>query len=106
MFMQPDVYETDYLYVDGPYGGEIIPCDVVDYDPSQWPKQGDCEDDRTVPAELRDYCQNKWAYEIVRKHGWVGRMSAPGYLDCTDWIGGESEREVRDQLADMYGDED
>jgi hypothetical protein len=105
-FMEPQVYETDYLVIDGPYGGEIIPCDVADYDPSQWPKQGDCEDDRSIPPEIRDYCENKWAYTIEREHGWVGRMSAPGYTDATSWISGATEKEVREELANRYGDEE
>lgn len=39
--------------------------------------------------------------------GFFGRMSAPGYLDCTDWSGPfETEEECMSELVDMYGDEE
>ena len=25
--------------------------------------------------------------EMTIQHGWCARLSAPGYLDCTDWLG-------------------
>lgn len=37
--------------------------------------------------------------------GWYSRFSAPGYLDCTDWIGPfKSENEALIELWEMYGD--
>lgn len=32
--------------------------------------------------EAKEYTDNPQAMA-----GWYGRLSAPGYLDCTDWIG-------------------
>jgi hypothetical protein len=38
-----------------------------------------------------------------RRAGWYGRLSAPGYLDCTDWSGPySSEEEAGEALNDMY----
>jgi hypothetical protein len=38
-----------------------------------------------------------------RRTGWYGRLSAPGYLDGTDWSGPfESEAEANECLSDMY----
>jgi len=38
-----------------------------------------------------------------KQTGWYGRLSAPGYLDCTDWSGPySSEREASEALNDMY----
>jgi hypothetical protein len=37
--------------------------------------------------------------------GWYSRLSAPGYLDCTDWLGPfETEDEAFEALYDMYGE--
>lgn len=108
-FMQPQVYETDYLEIDGPIGGEIVPCDVDNFDVpeiAQWPKQGDCEDDRSIPGPLALYCENTWAYSIERKHGWLARMSAPGYMDATDWSAHDSEAAAREYLQKTYIDEE
>lgn len=42
--------------------------------------------------------------EIELQKGWWGRMSAPGYLDATDWMGPyESEEALLTELQDMYG---
>lgn len=36
-------------------------------------------------------------------HGWYVRLSAPGYLDCTDWEGPfDSEFEAMAELYDMF----
>ena len=38
--------------------------------------------------------------------GWYHRLSAPGYLDCTDWTGPfTTEEEANSDLCDMYGDD-
>lgn len=38
--------------------------------------------------------------------GWYGRLSAPGYLDCTDWSGPhETEDAALLDLFAMYGDD-
>ncbi len=35
--------------------------------------------------------------------GWYGRLSAPGYLDCTDWNGPfASEAEALQAVMDLY----
>ena len=37
--------------------------------------------------------------------GWFARLSAPGYLDCTDWSGPfASEKEAMEYLEELYGD--
>jgi hypothetical protein len=37
--------------------------------------------------------------------GWYSRLSAPGYLDCTDWSGPyETESEALEALYEMFGD--
>lgn len=39
--------------------------------------------------------------------GWFARLSAPGYMDCTEWQGPyETEAEALADLADTYGDDD
>ena len=39
--------------------------------------------------------------------GWFARLSAPGYLDCTEWQGPyETREEAIADLVSTYGDED
>ncbi len=41
-----------------------------------------------------------------KKQGWFGRLSAPGFFDCTDWSGPfDSEKEAKEFLSDMYDGE-
>lgn len=39
------------------------------------------------------------------KTGWGARLSAPGYLDSTEWSLFESEQEAQEYLMEVYGDE-
>ena len=40
------------------------------------------------------------------KIGWYQRLSAPGFLDCTEWSGPyPTENEANEALAEMWGDE-
>ena len=42
-----------------------------------------------------------------RSKGWFARLSAPGYLDSTDWMGPfKTEEEAIQALKDQYGDDD
>jgi hypothetical protein len=36
-------------------------------------------------------------------YGWGARMSAPGYMDCTDWSVFATEGEAQDYLDEYYG---
>lgn len=38
--------------------------------------------------------------------GYGARLSAPGYLDCTEWTVFDTEGDAREYLAEMYGDAD
>ncbi len=41
-----------------------------------------------------------------KRRGWYARLSAPGYLDSTDWTGPfDSEKEAHAFLNEMYGGE-
>ena len=38
-----------------------------------------------------------------RQRGWFVRLSAPGFLDCTEWSGPyDSQREANEALSDMF----
>ncbi len=40
------------------------------------------------------------------KHGWLARLSASGYMDCTEWCAYETEEEAKAALVEMYGTND
>tara|TARA_R110002110_G_scaffold59600_1_gene168437 strand:+ start:405 stop:1067 length:663 start_codon:yes stop_codon:yes gene_type:complete len=45
-------------------------------------------------------------HEITMTQGWCSRLSAPGYVDCTDWLGPyESIEQATEALDEVYGAE-
>lgn len=90
-FMQPQIQFGKYYVVETVEGSEVIPFHVC----------GPAE----TNADLALYCSGK-AYEPDEKpellDGFVCRLSASGYLDCTDWQGFDTEQECKDSLAEMY----
>lgn len=59
-------------------------------------------------TKLADYVEGtiRAPEDVEEVYGYFGRMSAPGYLDCTDWIFDETEAGVRSELAEFYGDDE
>lgn len=103
-FMQPQVTErTLWIEIDGPCGITAIPFDLVFRG-----TRAEFEDlDDDARAELvADYYESStvWRIDVVEGHG--ARMSAPGYLDCTEWCVFQSVEEAEEYLKDFYGDEE
>lgn len=98
--MEPQIEYGQAWSCDTTAGITIIPLDVV----------GNLEG---TPAEqweaLADYLEGEpmdadTPPELVS--GYLARMSAPGYMDCTPWSVYATEAEAREALDDMYGLED
>jgi len=47
-------------------------------------------------------CIVKWEF----RSGYGARMSAPGFLDCTDWTVFDTEEEAQRHLEETYGEEE
>lgn len=84
-FMKPEITEDKMVLVETDAGDWLVPTDV--YDPE---KPLDC----TEGSEL---------YRTEHVSGWFARLSAPGFLDCTDWMGPfETEWEARAELSESF----
>ena len=44
--------------------------------------------------------------EPWNKAQWLARLSAPGYMDCTDWAAFGTRKEAEEYLIEYYGDDD
>lgn len=96
-FMQPQVYLGEYFRVNTSAGTEFVPCDIIG---------------RTMAVHveaLANYLEGKpddpeECCDVST--GWLARLSAPGYLDCTDWTAHKTEAEARAYLVEMYGGEE
>lgn len=83
-FLEPETTDKiEWLFVDGPGGGEYIPSTVV-----QMPTPAQLENMRKrgkVYAPWAEFCQNKEIWQIKVILGYGVRLQAPGYLDSTAW---------------------
>jgi hypothetical protein len=94
-FMQKQIYKGSYFEIDTTHGTEIVPSDVIG---------------RTVGTHIdafADYLEGS-PYDteecVECKDGWIARMSAPGYTDCTSWSAHKTEKSASDYLDEMYGE--
>lgn len=89
--MMPEIEHMIMLQIETTCGTESIPADLVN--------QGATAEDCQAYLEgkpLRDA-------EPETVSGWFARLSAPGYMDCTDWSGPfATEDEAREHIRDMF----
>jgi hypothetical protein len=106
-FMQEHIEFGTWYAVEGDNGTDYIPADVVD----------GARADRWISSEspwaieklariFGDYTQNREIRSVERVQGYGARLSAPGYMDCTEWAVFETEGEAAQYLADAFGDDD
>jgi hypothetical protein len=64
------------------------------------------EDEREEYADaIRDYCSDEpLEWENIKGYG--ARLTAPGYLDCTDWCVFDTEAEALQYLDENYPEGD
>jgi len=80
LFLQPYWYEGHYREVElDDYSTGIVPTDVCDSDD---------------PEDFTDYCERPVAEVGERKKGFLCRLSASGYTDCTEWNAFATEQEA------------
>lgn len=96
-FMVPVAEHMAVYHVETTHGSEYIPELVC----------GDIMHEKDAGREtLSQYCEGnvyRESFSVERKVGWYGRLSAPGYLDCTEWEGPyESEEEAINAICEQY----
>jgi hypothetical protein len=96
-FMQRQVIEADYFEVETTQGCWIIPRDVISDAPI-----GCADIELFINFVEGDPITDEPFVEV--QHGWIARMSAPGFLDCTEWAAFKTEKEANDYLDEFYGD--
>ena len=94
-FMQPEIERGGYFEIETSDGTEVVPSDVIG---------------RTVGTHVEafeNYLSGKPydSDEVVEcKYGWLARMNAPGYMDCTSWNAFEPWDTAAKYLIDTFGD--
>jgi len=113
-FMLPDIERGVWIEIDGNAGTEFIPPGYVtlpDYAiyeereaAGHLPDDMDCNEAwlRDVYPLVKDYIESSSIYSAVEREGYGVRLSAPGYMDCTEWSVFDTEAECRDHLAEFW----
>lgn len=96
-FMQPYVEYCQYFEVETTCGTEIVPADIIGRTVG------------TAAEAFENYVEGRILDTdecLECKTGWLARMSAPGYMDCTDWSVHKTEDEARAYLRETYEDDE
>ena len=107
-FMEPEITGRGLHWrVETTDGTWFVPCHVAPVPPwikNEVPFSGVWLD--AFKDALQDYIEPRWerVTEIKVVIGYCGRMSAPGYLDCTEWSFDRTKRGIKEQLDDLFGD--
>jgi hypothetical protein len=99
-FMEPDfTNEIEWLELDGTLGVTFIPLDVVGrFDHER------LDDQDYIQEMFDDYYASTIQTVAIRK-GYGARLSASGYMDCTDWSVFATLDGAKDYIVEMYGDD-
>lgn len=110
-FMEPQITEkTDWLEVESTnFGTSWVEADFV----AHWPIPTDVEvlGSFIHPGILSDILRfteitkPEHVDYITLRRGYGTRLSAPGFLDCTEWTVFKTLKEARDYLKEQEGDE-
>lgn len=90
-FMEPQIMHGNWCEIESTHGAFFVPKEDVGEEPSQ--------------KSLEQYIEGSYL-EHRFLSGWGARLSAPGFLDCTDWVVFDTEQKARAYLREAYGEED
>ncbi len=104
-FMDPQVWEGDFLKLDGDQGIIFVPAEEASTPEGLLVADGmgnpvDAEDFYT--EEYGDFYGPGRIQEAETVHGWGAQMSASGYMDQTDLTVFDTEEEAIDYLMEFY----
>ena len=89
-FMNPDIQHCDYFEVETNSGSWIVPADLVS-------RKGKL-------SRFADYVEGNEVESAEFKTGYLARLSASGYMDCTEWSAFDTEVEAIEYLLETYND--
>lgn len=89
-FMQKQINYNRWFIVETNQGTEAILQDLIGktLNPSK--------------KELQPFIEGNEIYSVNVVDGYGARLSAPGYLDCTEWVVFETEEQAKQYLDEMY----
>lgn len=67
--MKPEIVYSRWTIIDGMHGTKLYPYEI------------------SILDAIQDYGGTDIINEIEVEFAWCYRLSMPGYLDCTEWVG-------------------
>ena len=61
---------------------------------------------KTLEPDYLKYTEGSRLAGLSVREGYGARLSAPGYMDCTEWSVFDTEAEAEAHLDETYGDDD
>src|SRR5262249_27430880 len=106
MHMEPEVVFGSWLAVETDWGVEYVSEREVGYiglEPGE-SMDSACPECQRARRALRPYLMGR-PEEVTLIKGYGARISAPGYLDCSEWLVFPSEAEALEYLAEELLDD-
>lgn len=94
-FMQKQITAKQKWYrVETSQGTQTVPMELIGPEPA---------DSLAFDSYVEGGYESVESWELVEGYG--ARLSAPGYLDCTEWTVFDTVAEAEKYLEEMYGDD-
>ena len=106
MFLEPEVLFGSWYLVETDWGQEAVSEPAVGYLGIELGEvmNSDCPEWKRAKRALRPYLMGR-PEEVTLIKGYGARTSAPGFLDCSEWVVFPSEAEALAYLAEeLLGD--
>lgn len=104
-FLSPEVYQDRAYSVETSEGTYIVPMSVCGDLRCRGVHEKGSRRFEELSASLRDYVGRGIESIEALPSGYVGRLSASGYLDCTEWAYYRTMREAARDLRNLGGGE-
>lgn len=105
-FMKPELFHGEYVEIDGDNGSIIVPIEHItislqDGAESEYEDLSEDDMENVAQAYQNHFAGNAEVYDVAVKTGYIHRLSASGYMDCTDYSASETEEEAIQELLSL-----
>ena len=104
--MKPELFHGEYVEIDGDNGSIIVPIEYItislqDGAESEYEDLSEDDMENVAQAYQNHFAGNVEVYDVAVKTGYIHRLSASGYMDCTDYSASETEEEAIQELLNL-----
>jgi hypothetical protein len=105
-FMKPEMFQGHYVEIDGDNGIAIIPLENISIsletgDDADYGELSEDDMEEVAQAYQNHFEGNAEPCFVRVDFGYIYRLSASGYMDCTDYSVAESEEKALKELLSM-----